>query len=326
MKIKTKTIITTISFLGFLFTPFFVEAKILNVPFTSQAPKNNWLQPWQDACEETSIFMVDSFYQKRSLFDIQTKKNGIQNILNIKNKFFGYSLDENAQKIVDLINNYLTWEAFLVENPTLEEIKNEIDNDHPIIIPVYGKILKNPHFKNGGPIYHMLVISGYDDDRQEFITQEPGTRYGLDFRYSYDTIMSAIHDFLPNGQTKIGPQKAIFTSLILKNSLNTDGDKDGLNKQEEIKHGTNLISSDTDNDGFTDGIEVNNNFSPLVAETKLGNNSLIKSNDKPEVYIIKDSYKLWIPNENTFINLGYHWTNIHTVSQRFLNSFITGTI
>jgi hypothetical protein len=34
----------------------------LDVPFTSQAPEGNWAEPWQNACEETSIVMVDAFF------------------------------------------------------------------------------------------------------------------------------------------------------------------------------------------------------------------------------------------------------------------------
>ena len=98
-----------------------------------------------------------------------------------------------------------------MDQPSRAQMKSEIDNNRPIILPVHGKYLSNPHFKNGGPEYHSVVISGYDDCAEQFIVQEPGTRYGLDFRYSYATIANARHDFLPNGQTKNGRQVAIFT-------------------------------------------------------------------------------------------------------------------
>jgi hypothetical protein len=35
----------------------------LDVPFTSQAPAGNWLEPWQNACEETSVIMVTNFFK-----------------------------------------------------------------------------------------------------------------------------------------------------------------------------------------------------------------------------------------------------------------------
>ena len=97
-------------------------------------------------------------------------------------------------------------------------IKKEIDNKRPVILPLYGKALKNKYFKNGGPDYHVLVISGYDDDTNEFITEEPGLNtLGVDFRYKYATIMNAIHDFSVEGKTKSGRKVAIFTSPEITN-------------------------------------------------------------------------------------------------------------
>lgn len=46
---------------------------------------------------------------------------------------------------------------------------------------------------------------------------------------------------------------AIFTAPELSVSKLYDTDKDGLTKEKEIVSGTNLDSSDTDNDGYNDG-------------------------------------------------------------------------
>lgn len=273
MNTESKTILLIVMTLviTFLFTPFLVQAKNLPVPFTSQAPYKIWNQPWQDACEEVSLVMVNNFYQnnlQKTLGKIEAKKD-ILEIFKIKEIYAGKSLDENAQKITDIINNYLSWEAKIVENPTLEQIKAEIDNEQPVIIPVHGKTLKNPHFKNGGPNYHMLVISGYDGDKQTFITQEPGTQYGLDFSYSFATIMDAIHDFLPYNQTIKGKPLAIFTQKNLDTSANLDPDKDGLSKKEEWLYGSVSWLKDSDGDGYLDGEEIKNGYSPTKKFQKL---------------------------------------------------------
>ncbi|MEK7073007.1 MAG: C39 family peptidase [Patescibacteria group bacterium] len=65
---------------------------------------------------------------------------------------------------------------------------------HPIIVPVYAPALKNPHYENGGPDYHVLVLTGYDDTDGVFIVNDPGTKDGEGLRFPYDTFMSAIHD------------------------------------------------------------------------------------------------------------------------------------
>lgn len=254
-----------------LLLPASVLANSLLVPFTSQAPDGRWVEPWFNACEETSVAMVDNFYQNstnKKITKNKAKKDILQ-ILKIKESRWGKSLDENAEKIVELINNYLPWEAKIVENPTIEDIKNEIDNNQPVIIPAYGKALQNKYFRNGGPIYHMLVISGYDDATNEFITEEPGTIRGLDFRYSYDKLINAIHNFVDRGKTKDGPKVAIFTSKELTTSAELDADNDGLTKAEEIKYGTITWTKDSDNDGYSDGAEVKSGYSPTKKFEKI---------------------------------------------------------
>lgn len=268
---KHKPIISTGFIVAvFLFTPTITNAtNTIPIPYTSQAPYANWSQPWQDTCEEASIVMVDNFYQGKTYKKIPKKdaKAQISRLLDIKNKYYGKSLDEDAQEVVDLINNFFNWEARVVENPTLEETKAELDSGRPVIVPVYGKALKNIYFRNGGPDYHMLVLSGYDDVKKQFITKEPGlTTLGLDFRYKYATIMNAMHDFTgKKGQTKNSKQVAIFTQKELTDSALTDADKDGLNKHEEIIFNTYPWSQDTDNDGYSDKIEIDNGFPPTIS-------------------------------------------------------------
>ena len=64
------------------------------MPFTSQAPAGIWIQPWQDACEETSIAMVDSFYTNQTI----TKQNAKAKILHIFDIKKGIKMLDNLQK------------------------------------------------------------------------------------------------------------------------------------------------------------------------------------------------------------------------------------
>jgi len=63
-------------------------------------------------------------------------------------------------------------------------------------VPLAGRELNNPYFRAPGPIYHMLVIKGYDSD--EFIVNEVGTKRGDSFKYKYDVLINAIHDWNPD--------------------------------------------------------------------------------------------------------------------------------
>lgn len=308
---------------GFLCAPEMLFAKQLTVPFTAQSPYGNWVQPWQDLCEEASIVMVDQFYQNKSM-DKKRAKELLLDIFQIKNNTYGKSLDESAQKMTDLINNFFFFEAYIVENPTIEQIKEQVDLGRPVIIPASGKDLHNPRFRQGGPRYHVLVISGYDDAAQTFITQEPGTSSGLDFRYPYGTIMDAIHDLTP-GDIRTGAKRVIFTSPTIGASGTTDGDKDGLTKEEELRHGTSLSKKDSDADGYSDGQEALSGYSPVVNEAKLPNNSLIKSVKNSEVFLLAKKLKHPIVNEAAFIKKGFLWKNVKIVSEKFINSLSSGS-
>ncbi len=72
-------------------------------------------------------------------------------------------------------------------------MKNELAKGYPIIVPMAGRDLGNPYFSGEGPWYHALVIIGYD--KTSFITNDPGTRRGEHYRYKYDVLMNAIHDW-----------------------------------------------------------------------------------------------------------------------------------
>lgn len=312
-----KSFLFVVFCLLFLASP--VSAQIIPVPFTSQAPQSDWRQPWQDACEETSIAMVNAYYQNFSFTPEKARKE-ILAIFDLKHKLYSESLDESILQVQNIIQQFLPWEAFVVEEPTLEQIKEELNNGRPVIIPVYGKALKNTNFKNGGPTYHMIVLSGYDDKKQQFFTQEPGTRLGKNFPYSYATILNAIHDYLPENQTPSGAKRVLFTSSQISDSAMTDGDGDGLFKKDEVVYGTSLSQADSDHDGYSDGEEIEAGYSPLVNETKLGNGSLIKTSTEPQVYYLENRTKKLIPDEQTFHSHGWKWSDIITVSEPFFNS------
>jgi hypothetical protein len=296
----------------------------LSVPFTPQAPFGEWDQPWQDACEETSVLMVDFFYKNNKISQ-QTAYVEILKILRVKERAFGASYDENAQKVVDMINAFFPWEAWIAEQPTIDHIKSEIDAGRPVILPAYGKSLLNPHFVDGGPYYHMNVISGYDDETEEFIIQEPGTRFGLDFRYPYDRIINAMHDYLPEQRTLFGRQVAIFTRpTATAASLKTDGDNDGLTKEDELRFGSVLWLADSDGDGQLDGAEVMNGRLPTVAGDAPHSPFLIKSSTNPKVYLLENGTKRHIANEEVFIGHGWQWQDVVVLSDTLVSSISSG--
>lgn len=171
----------------------------LNVPFTSQAPEKDWGQPWQDACEEAAILMMDAYYKKYNLSPLFAKDELLRVWDWEQTKNFGKSIE--IQEIQEIFSKYFNFKSNVVENPTVDDIKKSVAGGNPVLVVADGKVLPNPHFRNGGPVYHALIIRGYDED--EFITNDPGTQFGKNFKYKYDDLMNAIHDW-NNGNVSEG--------------------------------------------------------------------------------------------------------------------------
>lgn len=175
--------------------PDIPREKLLAVPFTPQAPHANWDMPYQEACEEASVIMVAAYYaREQGVIDSDEADRRIRDIVRFQQDRYGFYEDTSATETARLFEEYypdFTADVLPVRGP--EDIKRFIAMGVPVILPADGKALPNPHFRNGGPVYHMLVVRGYTDDR--FITNDPGTKFGERFLYTYDGLLNAVHDW-----------------------------------------------------------------------------------------------------------------------------------
>ncbi|MEK9156125.1 MAG: C39 family peptidase [Patescibacteria group bacterium] len=167
--------------------------KSLTVPFLVQAPFGVWDYLHDEACEEASLIMI-----KHYLFGttIKSKDSGDREIkaLVAHEESRGYGADVTIAELAKIGADYYGLKSGRVgRDISVDNIKREIAAGRPVIVPAAGKILPNPNFRNGGPYYHMLVITGYDQDG--FVTNDPGTKNGEGFRYTYDALYNAIHDY-----------------------------------------------------------------------------------------------------------------------------------
>jgi len=167
----------------------------LDVPFTTQAPYANWDYPYQEACEEASAIMVDAFYRgKTGRISQATADAAILSLVAYEKSTLGFYEDTTAAQTADFIKGYFGYENVIAKPLTsVDDIKKAVALGYPVIVPAAGKLLGNPNFRNGGPAYHMLVIRGYTPTL--FITNDPGTRNGLEYTYTYETLMHAAHEW-----------------------------------------------------------------------------------------------------------------------------------
>ena len=174
-----------------------IPAKFLieNVPFVSQAPTRNWDMPFQEACEEASVLMVNRFYTQKPLPSVEELDQIIIDMTVWGVEEMAGKVDTNVKTTARYFTEYLEYDAArvsVVYDMTLNDIKAVIASGRPVIVPAAGRDLGNENFVEPGPLYHMLVIVGYDQD--EFITNDPGTRKGEGYRYKQQVLYDAIHD------------------------------------------------------------------------------------------------------------------------------------
>ncbi len=164
---------------------------LLPVLFAQQAPFGNWDELHQEACEEASMIIADSYFSEQAL-DERIMETKIQAFIAWQREQ-GYKVDLSAQEMVDTFQSYFKRDARVVTDVTVDRIKYELAQNNLVVVPAAGRKLYNPNFKQPGPIYHVIVVVGYD--KNGFIVHDVGTRKGKNYHYSFETLINAIHDW-----------------------------------------------------------------------------------------------------------------------------------
>ncbi len=168
-----------------------------DVPFTVQAPRGKWSSPYADACEEASILMVASFLRQSELTPEIADKE-VRSLADFSEGKFGQSIDASAKDTAAILEEYYGIPSNVVYDMSLEDMRRAVVDGNLLIVPANGRKLGNPNFTLPGPVNHMLVVTGYDAETKEFVTNDPGTRRGEGYRYDEDVLYGAVRDY-PTG-------------------------------------------------------------------------------------------------------------------------------
>lgn len=179
------------------------EKFLLQMPFYSQAPFSNWDKIHEEMCEEASVLNAGLYLlgEKRSK---EAFEKDLMAFKKLEEKELGDYKSNTIAEIKKITDIYFEGKikTKIIENPTIEDIEAEIaaglpadEAGNPVVVPLAGRDIGNPNFTPPGPVYHMLVIKGYD--AQNFITNDVGTRKGESYTYKKEIIMKNMHDWNP---------------------------------------------------------------------------------------------------------------------------------
>ncbi|MDO8261478.1 MAG: C39 family peptidase [Candidatus Magasanikbacteria bacterium] len=172
---------------------------LMSVPFTSQAPFGGWSDLRQeDGCEEASSLMAMLWVKGKKEISKEEALKEILAISDFELEEYGSYMDTSASDTIKrILVAYFDYdEAELQYDIEAEDIIAELEKGNIVMAPFNGRKLGNPNFVAPGPERHMLLIIGYDYDKKEFITNDPGTRNGKGYRYDREVLETAIRDYV----------------------------------------------------------------------------------------------------------------------------------
>ncbi|MFA7319338.1 MAG: VanZ family protein [Parcubacteria group bacterium] len=165
----------------------------VSVPFASQAPLGKWDALHEEACEEASIVMLEYYVAQKGLAPENAEKQ-IQSMVKFEIKNYGDYKDTTAVETAKLAGDFYGLQNLkVIYDFSVSDLKKYLALGKPIIIPAAGRALGNPYFTPPGPLYHNLVLTGYDGDM--IIVNDPGTKRGAGYEYDINVLYDAIHDF-----------------------------------------------------------------------------------------------------------------------------------
>jgi len=174
--------------------PNIPEKFLLEIPFYSQTPLSKWDAFHEEMCEEASVLNAGLYLAGKKLTKEEFEAE-LQKMQKTEKKEIGEWKSTTITQIKKLVDVYFDGaiKSKIVDNPSIEDIETEISAENPVIIHLSGRDIGNPNFTPPGPVYHMLVIKGYDS--QNFITNDVGTRKGNSYVYKKEVLMKNMHDW-----------------------------------------------------------------------------------------------------------------------------------
>ena len=168
---------------------------LLQVPFTTQAPLNNWAQH-QESCEAANLTMLHLYWQKDGsvVIDPHAADSSIATIDSWKP-----AADLNDTQVGELAKEHWGYAYRLVPNDP-QVIAQQLAAGRPLLAEVRTHGLGNGHYpgyyshyeQTGWSVPHFVTIIGYDSTGVWL--NDPGISWGRGYHITYAQLTHAIDD------------------------------------------------------------------------------------------------------------------------------------
>jgi len=177
-------------------------AAILPVPYSVQAPGNNW-KVFENACEEDALLMYHQFLagDPRTYLPVAEVDPALRAMEQWQVNNWDAEKDLTIDRTGQLAQAYYGYHYEVVP-ANRESIFAEIASGHPVIVPVMTHALQNPNY---GPttVYHEVLIKGYN--AEGVVTNDGGIKEGRNWFYAWSVLWGAIDAQAPRmGQGRVG--------------------------------------------------------------------------------------------------------------------------
>jgi peptidase C39-like protein len=168
---------------------------LLQVPFTTQAPLNNWGQH-QESCEAANLTMLYYYWTNR--VDVVIDPHAADNLIN-QIDHWKPAPDLNDSMLGELAQQHLGYTYRIVPNDP-KVIAEQLSAGRPLLAEVRTHGLGNPHYpgysshfeQTGWSVPHFVTIIGYDSSGVWL--NDPGISAGRGYHISYAQLAHAIDD------------------------------------------------------------------------------------------------------------------------------------
>jgi hypothetical protein len=164
---------------------------LLDVQFIPQGPLDPGAAHWalhKESCEEAASLMAHNYAIGRKI-TMQEANDEIFELVDWQVDEFGDEHDIHADEVKQMLEGFYGHDDVrVIQNATINDLKSELSQGFPVIVPSIAKYLKNPRYYDQD--YHMFLIVGYTQDK--IIAHDNGTTWGENYPYPYDDFMQAL--------------------------------------------------------------------------------------------------------------------------------------